>query len=89
MAKENGYYEAAGLDVEILPYELDMDIPGAVETGEANFAIGRESLIVDHAKGKPLVALYALFQASPLVLLAKESSDIKSVSDFRNKRIIN
>ena len=88
MAKEKGYYEAAGLDVEILPFDFGIDVPALIEEGGADFGIGRESLITEYSKGRQIVALYALFQSSPLVLLAKDSSSIKSIDNFKNKRIM-
>lgn len=88
IAKEKGYYEAAGLDVEIIPFEFGIKIPQLVEEGKVDFGIGRESLIIEYSKGRSIVAIYALFQASPLVLLARGDSGIESIHDFKNKRIM-
>ncbi|WP_419769253.1 MAG: ABC transporter substrate-binding protein [Candidatus Marinarcus sp.] len=88
MAKEKGFYEEAGFDVEIKPFTFGTDIPLEVSEGKIDFAVGRETLILERAKKRKIVALYALFQATPLVLLATEDSQIKSVNDFKNKRIM-
>jgi ABC-type nitrate/sulfonate/bicarbonate transport system substrate-binding protein len=88
MAKEKGFYKDAGFDVEIIPFRFGLDIPKDVEEGKTDFAIGRETLILERASGKSIVALYALFQVSPLILIAKESSNIKSIRDFMGKRIM-
>ena len=88
IAKEKGFYKEAGLNVNIKPFKFGIDIPKEVSNNTINFAIGREALILDRAKHKNIVALYALFQASPLVLLTTKESKINSISDFKNKRIM-
>lgn len=88
IAKEKGYYRDVGLDVEILPFQFGVNGVNDVATQKTNFAIGRETLIVERARGQKIVALYALFQASPLILIAKESSSIGSLKDFVGKRIM-
>ncbi|WP_108063321.1 ABC transporter substrate-binding protein [Poseidonibacter lekithochrous] len=88
IAKEKGFYKELGLDVEIKPFKFGIDIPKEVSNNTIDFAIGREALILDRAKHKNIVALYALFQASPLVLLTTKESKINSISDFKNKRIM-
>ena len=89
IAKEKGFYKEVGLDVEILPYQMNMDIPSMISNKEVDFAIGRENLILEEVnKNKNLTLLYALFQTSPLVLLTKKSSNINHIKDFLNKRIM-
>jgi signal transduction histidine kinase/ABC-type nitrate/sulfonate/bicarbonate transport system substrate-binding protein len=88
MAKQKGFYEQAGLDVTIIPFEFGVDIPLEVSKGNVDFAVGRETLILERAKNRDIVALYALFQATPLVLLSTKDSKIKSVADFKQKRIM-
>ncbi|QDM01661.1 ABC transporter substrate-binding protein [Aliarcobacter butzleri] len=88
MAKEKGFYEEVGFDVEIVPFNFDIDIPKEVSDGKIDFAIGRETLILEKAKGRNVVALYALFQASPLILISTKDSKINSIKDFENKKIM-
>lgn len=88
IAKEKGYYKQAGFDVEIIPFQFGLDIPSDVASNKVDFAIGRENLILDRVKNKKLVALYALYQVSPLILISKKSSNIKTLADFHNKRIM-
>jgi signal transduction histidine kinase/ABC-type nitrate/sulfonate/bicarbonate transport system substrate-binding protein len=88
MAKEKGFYKALGLDVEIKPFEFGIDIPNEVSRGTFDFAVGRETLILDRTKNRDIVALYALFQATPLVLLSTKESGIHSVNDFSSKRVM-
>ncbi|RXJ54583.1 ABC transporter substrate-binding protein [Candidatus Marinarcus aquaticus] len=88
MAKQKGFYEDAGLDVEIKPFSFGRDIPKEVNDGNVDFAVGRETLILDRSNNRNIVVLYALFQATPLVLLSTQESRIDSISKFKNRRIM-
>ncbi|WP_235827006.1 ABC transporter substrate-binding protein [Aliarcobacter vitoriensis] len=88
MAKEKGFYEELGLDVEILPFSFDIDIPKSVNDGEINFAIGRENLIVEKSRNKNIVIINALFQVSPLVLISTKNSGVDVISKFQNKTMM-
>ncbi len=88
MAKELGYYEDLGLNVTIIPFKFGLNIPKEVNENKINFSIGRETLILQKESYKNIVSLYALFQATPLVLLTTKESNIKNISDFENKTIM-
>ncbi|MGJ0358380.1 ABC transporter substrate-binding protein [Aliarcobacter cryaerophilus] len=88
MAKEEGFYKDAGLDVQILPFSLGMNIPKMVNDGDVDFAIGRENLILEKAKYPKIIALAAIFQATPLVLLTTKDSGIDSFNKFENKKLM-
>lgn len=88
MAKEQGFYKDAGLDVQILPFSLGMNIPKMVNDGDVDFAIGRENLIFEKAKYPKIIALAAIFQATPLVLLTTKDSEIDTFKKFENKKLM-
>ena len=88
MAKEKGFYEEVGLDVEIIPFSFGVDIPKEVSDGKVDFAVGRETLILERTKDRNIVALYALFQATPLILISTKESEIHNIEDFSNKKIM-
>lgn len=88
MAKEKGFYEKLGLDVTIKPFEFGIDIPNEVSLGNLDFAVGRETLLLQRSEEQKIVALYALFQATPLVLLTTKESKINKINDFVNKTIM-
>ena len=88
MAKEKGFYKELGLDVEIKPFEFGIDIPKEVSYGKIDFAVGRETLILERTKNRDIVALYALFQATPLILISTKESQINHINDFENKRVM-
>ncbi len=84
-AKEKGYFQQAGLNVDIKtgfshPYD-------EVESGEAEFGLSGTGIVVEYLKGRPLVALGATFQNSPYVWLVKGDSGIYSAQDFIGKTL--
>jgi len=88
MAKEKGFFIDNGLDVTIKPFSFGINAVDEVESKRADFGITRETLILDRVAGKKVVALYALFQDSPLVLLSLKKSGIDSIEKFKNKKIM-
>ena len=88
MAKEKGFYKDIALDVDIKPFEFGIDIPNEVSKGAFDFAVGRETLILEKSNNKKIIALYSLFQISPLVLISTKESNINTISDFKNKTIM-
>jgi diguanylate cyclase (GGDEF)-like protein len=88
IAKEKGFYKELGLDVDIKAFEFGIDITQEIVHRNVDFAIGRETLIIEKAKNDDIISLYALFQTSPLVLLSTKESHINSIEDFYNKKIM-
>ncbi len=88
MAKEKGFYRDVGLDVTINEFEFGMDLLDVLESQKTDFAIGRSSLLVDKYNGKDVVALGAIYQKSPLMLLVTKKSGIESIKDLKNKKIM-
>lgn len=89
MALEKGFYKEAGLEVELLEggsYE-DQYIENMLE-GKTAFAIGNSGVIVDRMAGKPVVALAAIMQTSPGVLLVRADSGIYTPLDLAGKRLM-
>ena len=89
MALEKGYYRQAGLDVEILqggPHAAKpIDI---LLAGQADFAIANSGLVIARMQGKPVVALAAIMQTSPIVWIVRADSGIYSPHDLAGKRVM-
>ncbi len=85
-AAAQGYYEEAGLDVNIVELQQNINTVSQVVNGHANFGIGSSSLLVARAEGKPVVALAAIFQHSPLVLVSR--NDLRTPKDLIGKKIM-
>jgi len=88
IAKEKGFYEDVGLDVEFKSFSKELCPTDAVLNKKATYGIGRSALISDISKGKNLLLLSAIFQSSPYVILATKKSNIKNIKDFKNKKIM-
>lgn len=88
MAKEKGFYEDVGLDVTINEFKNHTNLTELIINNKADFAIGRSSLLIDKIKGNDIVALAAIFQSSPLILLSTNVENIKTIEDVKNKRIM-
>ncbi|MDO8826298.1 ABC transporter substrate-binding protein [Methylophaga sp.] len=84
-ALEKGFYQEAGLAVNILngqkaPFN-------EVENGDVDFGISGAGLVVERLKGRPFVALAAIFQSSPYTWLVQADSDINHPNDFIGKTV--
>lgn len=88
IAKEKGFYEDEGLDVEIKKFGYGINSIDEVENKKATYGIGRSSLIIDKSNGKNIKILSPIFQASPLVLLSIKNQNINSIEDFVGKRMM-
>ena len=88
IAKEKDFYQKAGLEVEFKKFHNSTNVLNEVLEKKADFGISSTSLIVDKSENKDVVVLGAIFQTSPLVLLALENSDLNSLKDLVNKRLM-
>jgi len=88
-AKAKGYYAAVGLDVEIAPLKSgNHSALDKIINGEADYAIGDSTIIVDRAQGKPIKLLANIFQHSPHVLISLADSGIISPAQMVGKKIM-
>ena len=87
-AQEQGYYRAAGLDVEIIPSRLDEDAVQQVLQGKAEFGVGTTDLLLLREQGQPVVVLATIFQHSPLALMMIKRDGIQSVHDLADQKVM-
>src|SRR5690606_14219181 len=80
-ALEKGYYREAGLDVELIEGAPEVDPVRVVLDGRAEFGVGTPELLLNRAKGDPIVVLGVIFQHSPYVFLVLKDSKIDDVTD--------
>mgnify|MGYP001606940379 CR=1 FL=1 len=83
-----GYYQAAGLDVQLLEAEPGRDPVDTVLHGGAEFGVGTSELILRRDRGDPVVVLAAIFQHSPLVLLARRDNGANDLQALHDKAIM-
>lgn len=87
-AKSKGYYEEAGLNVDIQAADAGVDPIQAVIQGKADFGVGTSELILQRAKGNPVVVLGVIFQHSPLNLVTLDDSDINTIHDLAGHEVM-
>lgn len=87
-AIEQGYFKDAGLEVELIEGGPLIDPTAVVVAGQAEFGIGSSSLLIDFNKGRPIVAVAAILQHSPFVVLARLGPDLRSVRDLEGKTLM-
>ncbi|MGC2856174.1 ABC transporter substrate-binding protein [Novispirillum sp. DQ9] len=87
-AQEKGYYRDAGLDVRLVEARPGLDVVAEVVDGRADFGIGGSGLLLDHHAGTPVVALAAVFQHSPLVLVARGDHFAQSLDGLAGKKVM-
>ena len=87
MAKEKGFYDEVNLNVKFLEYKNGTNIIEDILSKKTNYATGRSSLINQRSHGKKVVLLTSILQSSPLALVTKKDSGIRTLKDFKKKRL--
>jgi ABC-type nitrate/sulfonate/bicarbonate transport system substrate-binding protein len=87
-AIEQGFFRDAGLEIELIEGGPLIDPAEVVTTGKAEFGIGNSALLIDFLRGRPVVAVAAILQHSPFVILARLDSELRSVRDLEGKTLM-
>ncbi|WP_236595829.1 ABC transporter substrate-binding protein [Paenibacillus sp. EPM92] len=87
-AKDKGFYEEEGIDIEIIPGGPDIVAEQQVANGVADVGITAvDSLLVNRDKGIPLVSIAQISQKNSKYLIAKKSTGIDSPEKMKGKKI--
>lgn len=88
VADSEGYYEANGVEVDILPGGPDVDPLAAVASGQADIALSNaDNVARANAEGADLVIIAAGFQKNPLAILSSPDLPIETAEDMEGKKI--
>lgn len=87
MAKEKGFYENAGLDVNIKERDPKHNNILQVINGDSEYGLADSVILRYRAEGHPVKVLATIFQNNAMVLISKKSSGIVSPYEMRGKRI--
>ncbi len=87
-AQQQGYYRDAGLEVDIREAEPGINVVKEVVSGRAQFGVGTSALLLARYQRQPVVVLAAVFQHSPVILVARAGAGILSVQDLPGKRLM-
>jgi len=87
-AKEKGFYQDLGLDVEIKEKKLASNNIEQVINGEAEYGVADSVLILYKAKNESVVIVSPIFQHSPSVLISLKKSDIETPYELTDKDVL-
>ena len=89
VAKAKGFYEQAGLDMTINPGGPNLNVETLVAAGNDTFGLagGTEGVLLAREKGLPLVCIGVTVQKTPFTYVAYKDSGIKTVKDFKGKKV--
>lgn len=91
MAKELGWYRAAGIDLNIVPWQPHTNPMDALfKAGDQDNILtsAEDNLhIIARSQGRPVVAIGAMIQFSGIGWMTLESAGIRSIHDLKGKRI--
>lgn len=88
VAKQQGYFAAQGLDVELIGPADPSDPPKLVAAGKADIAISYQpQLIIQIDQGLPLIQIGTLINKPLNCLVTLKSSPIKTLADLKGKNI--
>ncbi|MEW1975048.1 ABC transporter substrate-binding protein [Microbacterium profundi] len=87
-AAEQGYFEEAGLDVEIIPSGGDIVPQDALANGDVDYAIAWVPKVLGSIEaGADVTNIAQIFQRSGTLQVSWADSGIDSVADFEGKKI--
>jgi len=86
-AIEKGYYREAGLDVKLVEGGMKIDYEEEVLSGRAQYGVGNPNILIGHAEGDPIIAIAAILQHSPEVLVTLKESGIDNPHGLIGKKV--
>lgn len=87
-AIEKGYYEEAGLEVQLLEAQPNQSPMVAVLNGQAEYGISTSDIVRLRSEGEPVVALAVIFQHSPLAIISSQHLGVETIHDLIGKKIM-
>jgi len=83
-----GFYQEAGFKVNLKEAGPQINPVDEVLSGRADFGIANSELMLYYLNGEPVIAIAAIIQHSPIVLMSLEASNILSPQDLIGKKIM-
>lgn len=86
VAKDLGYYRAAGLDVTLKEFQETTDVNQEVASGKVDYGVSTPlEIILGRDKGQKTKAIAAIYQTSAYSIASPKSSNINTPFDFNGK----
>ena len=86
-AIEKGFYHEAGLDVVLVEGGPETDFTEELMSGRSQYAVALSSMLIHRNEGNPIVALAAILQHSPEVLLVPGASGINTPHQMAGRTV--
>ena len=88
IAREKGFFEEAGLDVELIPPADPAAPPRLIAAKQADIAIHYQpNLYLDHEAGLPVVRFGTLVETPLNTVMTTADGPIKSLKDLKGKKV--
>lgn len=88
VAREQGLFEKAGLEIELIPPSDPSAVPRLVSAGQADIGIHYQpNLYLDHEAGLPLVRFGTLVETPLNTVTVLADGPIKSLKDLKGKKV--
>ena len=88
VARDKGFFEKEGIDVDILPGQGSTVTVKLVGNGDADFGeAGADQALMAHAKGLPVVSTAVILQKTPVAVIFPTASGIKTLTDLYGKTL--
>ena len=87
-AVAQGYYQDEGLALNIIEGGADKNALEALLSGQVQYAITDAEVLLDRLQGRPIVAIAAIFQHSPYIILSRADRGIRSIGDLAGKKVM-
>ena len=87
-AVEKGYFAKEGLSVQLIEGVPGLTPSERLFTGQADYAVDSTAILLLRQKGMKVVALAAIFQHSPNILLTRRDSGLTTPQSLAGKRIM-
>jgi len=87
-AIEKGFFTREGLRVELIEGVPGLTPSERLFTGQAEYAVDSTAIILQRQKGRKVVALAAIFQHSPNIVMTRRDSGLTTPQSLMGKRIM-
>ena len=87
-AIERGFFAREGLRVELLEGVPGFTPSERLFTGQAEYAVDSTAILLQRHKGRKVVALAAIFQHSPNIVMTRRDSGLTTPQSLAGKRIM-
>ncbi len=87
-ALQQGYYRAAGLDVDIREGGAGFDVMKVLQDGKADFGVCTTNVLLEKPQDPQVTVLGVIYQHSPAIILVPSRAGINTLSELKGRRLM-